>query len=363
MDLPKPVHGMSNVNLAILKRLNSLGLKPSVINTVPSYAARLFNTPLWIVFKIFHTFYCYLSMFLLSFYNIRGVVYRPINGGVGQFYDLIYIVFCRIFFNKIYIHHHSFNYLNDKSLLFGVLNRIAGEKTVHIVLGERMGNLLTQLYGIDSSRIKVVSNLSFFESRNSVSTRHAGDKLVLGHLANLCLEKGVGVFIDVCRSLQALNVEFSAKIAGPFANDIAREKVMQAIEELPRIKYVGPLYAEQKSAFYDSIDCFIFPSMYKNEAEPLVLYEAALSGGYLVGSRRGCMQEVISRFSGLSIEESGEMSNLISAAIKGEVVTGGFSHKARSERLGCFQQERKKALEALLGCIKDMEYDDLSKTK
>jgi glycosyltransferase involved in cell wall biosynthesis len=354
---------MSSVNIAVLNKLNAAGLKPIVINTVPSYAARLFNTRLWTVFKILHTFYCYLSMFAVSFRNIRGVVYRPINGGFGQVYDLIYIVLCRVFVNKIYIHHHSFNYLNDKSSLFGLLNRIAGDKAVHIVLGERMGNLLTQLYGIESSRITVVSNLSFFESSASASPIQAERGVILGHLANLCIEKGVGIFIDVCRELQALDVEFSAQIAGPFADENSRVIVMQAVEDIPQINYMGALYAERKSAFYDSIDCFIFPSMYKNEAEPLVLYEAALSGGYLIGSRRGCMQDVIDRLSGISIDEGREVSNLISAVIREQITTGGFSSKARNKRLDCFQQEQEKALEALRGCIKDMGNNELSKNK
>ncbi len=363
MDLPKPVHGMSNVNLAVLNKANKLGLKPRVINTVPSYAARLFNTRLWSLFKIVHTLYCYAHLLLLSFFNIKGVVYRPINGGTGQVYDLLYILLCRLFLNKIYIHHHSFNYLNDKSVLFLVLNKLAGPSAVHVVLGERMGELLTQLYGIEDSNIKVVSNLSLFASKSIVNSNQDSEQVVLGHLANLCIEKGVGVFIDVCRALKVMNVDFKAKVAGPFADEAARNAVLKAAEELPEIEYLGPLYAKQKEAFYESIDCFVFPSMYKNEAEPLVLYEAALSGGYLMGSRRGCMQDVISRLAGSSIEEGSEMVDLITQAIKTKVKNKGFSSQARTERMEGFQGERSTAQEALTGLLAEMERYELSKSK
>jgi Glycosyltransferase len=363
MDLPNPIHGMSNVNLAVLNKANELGLKPRVINTVPSYAARLFNTRLWSLFKIAHTLYCYTHLFLLSFFNIKGVVYRPINGGAGQVYDLLYILLCRLFLNKIYIHHHSFNYLNDKSMLFFALNKAAGPSAVHVVLGERMGELLTKLYGIENKNIKVVSNLSLFGSKSIAGSSQDSEQVVLGHLANLCIEKGVGVFIDVCRALKVMNVDFKAKVAGPFADDTARNTVLMAAEEFPEIEYLGPLYAREKEDFYQSIDCFVFPSMYKNEAEPLVLYEAALTGGYLVGSRRGCMQDVITRLSGSSIDEGSEMVELIVQAIITKVENKGLSSQARSDRVESFQVERNVAQAALTGLLADMEKYELPKSR
>ncbi|WP_010557332.1 glycosyltransferase family 4 protein [Pseudoalteromonas marina] len=365
MDLPKPVHGMSNVNLAVLNKTLKLGLKPTVINTVPSYAARFFMSKYWGVFKLTHTFLCYFYMFFKLLFNFGGVVYRPINGGTGQVYDLVYIAICRVFFQKIFIHHHSFNYLNDHSSLFSVLNKIAGSATTHIVLGPKMGEKLTEHYGINKEKIRVVSNLAFFETVNNVEKRDTTNTVVLGHLANLCLEKGIALFLKVCSNLELLQIDFVAKIAGPFADDDAKKMVLEAVAVNPNIKYLGPLYEEDKLEFYKSLDCFIFPSMYKNEAEPLVLYEAALNGVFLAGTRKGCMKDVIESLSGFSVLEtpSSDIAKEIAKSIKFQFDNQGFDLDKKTKRLVDFENEKVKAKEALIAFIDDMRNYDIPKVK
>jgi glycosyltransferase involved in cell wall biosynthesis len=363
MDLPNPVHGMSNVNLAVLNYAKKLNLNTKIINTVPSYLSKHFNTSLWGPFKILHTFCCYIKLFFALTSNIGGVIYRPINGGSGQIYDLVYILLCRLFNNKIYIHHHSFNYLNSRSSLFGLLNKFAGKFSTHIVLGKKMGTLLTELYGIKEDNIKIVSNLAFFEVQTPVESVNNEEQIKIGHLANLCVEKGVDIFIDICRSLHNKKINFTAELAGPCVDDTTKKLVLDAIKELPQLRYVGPLYAENKDLFYQNLDCFIFPSKYKNEAEPLVLYEAALNGAYLVGSRRGCMEDVIESLIGFSVADSSDIVGKMTEAILLEKDEKGFSFEGRAKRLACFQQEQIKAKESLILLIKEMGRYELSTTR
>jgi glycosyltransferase involved in cell wall biosynthesis len=361
LDLPNPVHGMSSINLAFKNRAVTFNLSPKVINTVPSYAARFFTTRLWGVFKIIHTIFCYFRFILLSATNINGDVYRPINGGAGQVYDLIYLIIARTFLHKIYIHHHSFNYLNSKSTLFSLLNVIAGKSATHVVLGPKMKSVLSDLYGINEDNIIVISNLAFFDFEKS---KIELNKCVrLGHLANLCVEKGVDTFIDVCRLLQQKEIDFTAEIAGPFADVTAKLIVTNALKEIPQLKYVGPLYNQDKDKFYKNLDCFIFPSKYKNEAEPLVLFEAANSGSLLVGSQRGCMQDVIRSLNGFSFIESTHLADDIANAITYAVNDDIFTDTARDARLALFQEEHVKADTALLTFLKELGRYELSKAK
>jgi glycosyltransferase involved in cell wall biosynthesis len=354
MDLPKPVHGMANVNLAILEYTRKLNIEPQVINTVPSYAARFFTSKLWTPFKIVHTFLCCLRLLIALFFNIKGVVYRPINGGNGQVYDLIYISLCKIFGCKIYIHHHSFNYLNSKKTVFSMLNKLAGESTIHVVLGERMAVLLNELYGINKNNIKVVSNLAFFEALPSNLKNINNEVIKIGHLANLCIEKGVDVFIDVCRELYNSGVNFTAEIAGPCVDDKSKIMVTNAVNELPPLKYLGPVYSKDKDSFYHDLDCFVFPSKYSNEAEPLVLYEAALNGVYLIGTRRGCMADVIKGLNGFSCDVTPNTIEEISKEIKSQLNGGGFNFESKVERLNLFKQGQTKSKESLLQLLNDM---------
>ena len=151
MDLPDPVHGMSNMNLAIRKYLSTQNINPRVINTVPSYASNYFPSKTWVLFKLVHSIYCCINFLISSFFNIKGVTYRPINGGGGQFFDLIYLAIARLFLNKVFIHHHSYSYLNSYNKLFAFLNTIIGSNSVHIVLTSSMAQLLSP---VDPDRLR-----------------------------------------------------------------------------------------------------------------------------------------------------------------------------------------------------------------
>ncbi|EQD34016.1 Glycosyl transferase, group 1 domain protein, partial [mine drainage metagenome] len=48
-----------------------------------------------------------------------------------------------------------------------------------------------------------------------------------------------------------------------------------------------------KNAFFDGIDTMIFPTLYANEAEPLVIHEAMQHGLPVIAYGRGCIPEVV----------------------------------------------------------------------
>lgn len=362
MDLPNPVHGMSTVNLAVQKHALQANLTPLVINTVPSFAASLFPTKWWSLLKVFHTLLCFLQLIFISLFNIKSVLYRPINGGGGQFYDILYLLVARLFAHEVYIHHHSFNYLNAKSRLFSVLNVIAGKSAAHIVLGNEMQVRLTALYGIDKKQISVVSNLAYFSPAN-VGMTSEDEVIKIGHLANLCTEKGADTFLAVCRRLQCLNVDFSAKIAGPFADFMTKDMVLTAVTDIPSLQYIGPLYGVQKHQYYQELDCFIFPSRYKNEAEPLVLFEAANFGCLLMGTQRGCMQDAIDSLQGQTFEEDDLLVNNIVDSIFRAIELNLFSAEKKQERLTALLNEQEIAKVALGTFFEKIRNDELPRSK
>jgi glycosyltransferase involved in cell wall biosynthesis len=361
MDFPAPVHGMSNVNLAIKNHVQKSRLHPKTINTAPSYAAQFFPTKWWALFKVVHTIICYFKLLLLSFTNIKGVMYRPINGGTGQVYDFLYLLIARLFGNKIYIHHHSFNYLNSKSRLFTTTNFIAGKSAIHVVLGPKMKSDLANLYGIGKGRIRVISNLAFFDKKQNKT--ESGSVIRIGHLANLCAEKGIETFIEVCKLLDVNHIDFIAEIAGPFADEHAKHLVTKAVNEYEKIRYLGPLYKNSKDEFYANLDCFIFPSKYKNEAEPLVLFEAANTGTLLIGSQKGCMQDVISDLDGISFVGSKNLASDIAKAVIDAHKNQKMNKANRQIRLELFQQNHTRAQQALDAFIKEISDYELSETR
>lgn len=362
MDMPPPIHGMSNVNKAVLRAAIDNACEVSVINTVPSYASALFGTKLWFLVKVIHTFVCWIRLLFKLSISSSQVVYRSINGGKGQIYDLVYIGLCRIFGKHIYIHHHSFNYLNTKSPLFQILNVIAGHEAKHVVLGAKMGDLLDSLYGVSPDRIIIVSNVAFFENNNACVTAGTNDHvecgIVIGHLANLCIEKGIGEFIDICRELTIKDIKFTARIAGPFVDVESEKLVLEVCQELSSVTYLGALYGTSKDLFFESLDAFIFISKYKNEAEPLVLYEAAQYGALLIGSEQGCMKEVISSLSGCSVPHSPSLSLLLATTLENSLELGHFNVVQRQNRLDEFSSIHEKAKMSLDGLIHEIRQID-----
>jgi glycosyltransferase involved in cell wall biosynthesis len=288
------------------------------------------------------------------------MVYRPINGGSGQVYDLVYLLLCRGLGKKIFIHHHSFNYLNKRSGLFSLLSKIAGKNAIHIALGDAMKVKLIEHYNLRESNVLVLSNLAFFEP-NKVNNVTVNEKVCIGHLANLCTDKGVDTFIGICRLLKKNNIDFSAKIAGPFADTDSKALVMKAIDDLSEIQYLGPLYNQDKVVFYQSLDCFIFPSKYKNEAEPLVLYEAAMWGSLLLGTKRGCMNDVITKLNGVTVNESAESEDLLANNIIKLNDTHSFSSIEKEARINQFNSEYSKAIDSLNLIIDKFQTNEISR--
>lgn len=347
IDLPKPVHGMSNVNLEVLKRSPDGAV---FINTAPSYASSFYGTIFWPFIKLTHSFGCFLLLFYYLATHKGGGVYRSINGGFGQVYDIFYVFLSRVFGRKIIIHHHSFSYLNKKSFLFKLVKFVSGADAVHVVLGERMGKILSSLYGISSGSILEVSNIAFFETGQEPS-RIDNDIITIGYLANVSLEKGVDFFAQTCFELTQLGVPFQAVIAGPFSDGLSEAVVNRLTSEIDSVKYVGPLYGIQKDDFFKSIDIFLFPSVYKNEAEPLVLYEAAQHGVYLMGSDSGCMGSVIQSFDGYFQKKEEMLASNFAKKIlnlRNNLSLSEENRSLRKERFIFLQSKAQEALKRLI---------------
>ncbi|MCF6763000.1 glycosyltransferase family 4 protein [Pseudomonas fragi] len=319
-DHPPPLHGMSKINKEMLHKLKLTTLNIYLINTVPSSKSDSFSSRSWLYYKIVHTLYVFALYFLALPRLKHKVVYRPINGGRGQIFDLVYIGLARIFRKKIYIHHHSFNYINTYSSLFSTLNLLAGTKSIHIVLGAEMAQELQNKYHINETNIRVLSNAAFFTPNEASLPREQNNIITIGHLANLSTDKGIDIFDKLCRKLDMLGVPFKASIAGPYHDAAAKIIVDSLCKHLPQVTYLGPLYDGPKSDFFRGLDFFVFPSKYKNEAEPLVLYEAAEHGAYLIGSTAGCMRSSIEYLGGLSkrIECTDEWVSCISKTIEAQ---------------------------------------------
>ncbi len=84
---------------------------------------------------------------------------------------------------------------------------------------------------------------------------------------------------------------FEARLAGPVAKEDDRKAIAAAVRDIPGFSYSGPLYGDEKDAFFAGLDLFVFPTEYRFEAQPIVLYEAMAQGVPVLSVDRGCIRE------------------------------------------------------------------------
>ena len=130
-SFPPPVHGMSSVNVAIRDALlKSKKSKILVFNTSSYTLNRGF-------FGKFNKLLVFIFSYIAFFCNVarkKKVLYIGISGGLGQIYDFLFIITARLFSFSIFLHHHSFSYVNRYSLFTKLILFVSGKKTINILI-------------------------------------------------------------------------------------------------------------------------------------------------------------------------------------------------------------------------------------
>jgi len=285
---PLPIHGQSLINQRVADRLSAENLPMVICNTSP----RL-GTVAW----QYHwsRFLAYLRCGRVILQGKQGkstAVYLSLSGGFGLIYEVFIVALARALRHQIIFHHHSFAYLNKRSILMRAIIIAAGRAQLHIALCSLMAARLIELYDSRLSTL-VVSNWAFFDGPALEDSRSERALSAIGYLSNISFEKGIDRFLDIMAELRARGSRVRARIAGPFGDSAIESYVRTRIDQIGAIDYVGPVYGAKKSEFLSSIDLLVFPTRYVHEAEPLVIYEAQAAGVVVAASDRGCICEMI----------------------------------------------------------------------
>lgn len=288
--LPPPVHGFSNVCAHVLELVAAesavriFDRTPRANNVVLSRIAQLLQPIRYIAWCL---------------KGGKASLYLALSGGHGQFFDWPYVIIAKVFRSRIFIHHHSFAYLNSPSFFNRVFFSLVRKET-HIVLSGGMGSALSKTYGLDSTCVKVVSNAAFYApiKASAKSEGNSRSPICLGFLSNVTFEKGFVEFFEVLSQLKKRGVAYKAMIAGP-VNPDASARFSELMASSSDTVYLGPIYGDAKDRFYDQLDLFLFPTQYANEAEPLVIHEALRSSVQVIACDRGAIAEMLGNGAGL----------------------------------------------------------------
>lgn len=285
-QFPPPVNGFAYITQEMAKvfaanyETTIIDLAPHVPNNGTSYHLRrllLTVKGLWPVLR--------------SSFNKRRRFYIACEGGFGLVYTIMLCAVARVLGFPMYIHHHSFAYIETTSTLMSRLLFVMGKRVTHVFLCYGMAQRFTDCYR-RPTKLLVLSNSAFVDEILSAPRFwQEGKPLVIGLLSNLNEEKGLRLFLDVLRGSVSEGMNIKGVLAGPPASDADRELIAAAEQELgDRLDYRGPVYGEAKSAFLGSIDVFVFPTCYANEAQPTVIFEAMAHGVPVLSYDRGCIR-------------------------------------------------------------------------
>jgi len=285
---PPPVRGMSLVNAAMLNHIRGYGFQPIIIDLAIDSLNRSTITRLKRLPKVVVG----LKRFWKSRRDNNGVLYISASAGAGKLYDILFLILARVRRWKIYVHHHSFAYLNKLNLISKIYILTAGKNAIHISLSNGMANKLSTIY--KTKRNMVISNVVFLpstsQSHQSLLRKSLNE---VGFLSNISEEKGILDFLDLMAFLDEREFSIKGVIAGPFENRPIEKEVNLRLRDLSNTSYVGPKYGKDKDEFLKGIDALIFPTRYKNEAEPLIILEAMRNGLPIIVFGRGAIPEIV----------------------------------------------------------------------
>lgn len=213
-----------------------------------------------------------------------------VNGNFGLIFTLMLVMTGRLSRREMTLHHHTYGYIREKTGLMQAIAAVGGTAATHVFLSSGMAESFKAVYG--QIRSSVVSNAYMIASPPRAEALVSRDRpLRLGHLSNLGREKGLYRFIDLCRELAKVGLPFEAQLAGPVSLAEDRAAIEAAMQDIPGFSYSGPLYGADKDAFFAGLDLFVFPTEYRFEAQPIVLYEAMAQGVPVLSVDRGCIRE------------------------------------------------------------------------
>lgn len=289
---PPPVHGSSKNLLALAEDLEEQAIVER-IDTSPGRLGRGLGYHFSKSAKVFQ------GLIRLAFMP-KSRFYITLDAGFGMIYSLIFLVLARAKCMDVFIQHRSFAYISKKNIIAGLISRLV-PRASHIFLCKCMKSSYEERYGKVASSY-LVSNLSRV-SPDIVHEKYDGS-LRMGYLSNITVEKGFLDVLNLFRELKKSSVNVILHLAGPFADIESEEAFNSVMVEYPEfIKYSGPVYGEDKNAFFRSVDVFLFPTKYVNEAQPNVVFEAMAKGALILTTDRGCIGEDVSSEHGAVFEE------------------------------------------------------------
>jgi glycosyltransferase involved in cell wall biosynthesis len=330
--MPPPIHGQSVVTCRMVSELAPHFTHLRIADTSEGDAVRWLRP------------FIKLHRSAGAWWSIRGsdAVYIAVNSGHGMWLTTAAAGLARLAGARVFLHHHSYAYVRERKARMVALTRAAGPHAHHIVLSHSMASDLCDVMP-EIRRLLVVGNAGLVDrALLELPLRADGGDLVLGHLSNLSLEKGIAEVVDLASALHRADIRVRLVVGGPTVDGESRLHLDRAARELGELfEYRGPVIGEAKRIFFKEITHFVFPSRYVHEAVPLVLYEAMAAGAVCVATRRGSISEQLEGSPGVLAQSADSFVDETLPVLVGASVSTAASHESRQAYLRALSESER----------------------
>lgn len=270
-------------------------------------------------------------------------LYVGSDAGLGMAYTLAVVGAGRILRYRIFLHHHSAAYVNETSTLMSAVVRAGGRRSTHVLSCAGQARAFDDRYRTATPSMVVPICFALgpeSEEAPAPPGRH-GARLTLGHMSNLCAEKGLERVFETLEAAVAAGMDAHLLLAGPAATARDEALLRRLLARAgPRVTYLGPAGTEGKRRFFGEIDVFLFPSRYRHESFGLVAAEAMQAGVPVIAYRAGCLDAAFVADAGVVLEPSEDFPALAVAQLRRwaddvealQACAESARHRARSAR-------------------------------
>lgn len=247
--------------------------------------------------RIIKVFRSLVSLFKIIEWRFRKPLslYTVANSAGGLYLNIATIGLARLLGYRCVLHHHSYSYLNTFDWRMKIIDRLLGTRGTHVVLAPEMESRFRDIYN-SASQFCILPNTFIMKdipASSSIATTLSDRTFRLGHISNLTMAKGLKHVLETFEQLnQSRDVHLT--LAGPLMGAQENTLVDDLISRHPeRVTYMGPVYEERKTTFFENIDVLLFPTEYRVEAQPLVIFESFAFGKPAIAYGRACIPSLI----------------------------------------------------------------------
>ncbi|MEM7568728.1 MAG: glycosyltransferase [Pseudomonadota bacterium] len=226
-----------------------------------------------------------------------GLCYFVLDGGHGIVRSML-VAFClRLAFERavpVLVSVRSFRHLRVHAKSFAMVLRLLPQATV-LLLCSCMAAQFAARYGW-AGKSAIGSNAAFWPGRPVPNQADGEGAIHVLFLSNILPGKGLDVFASICQAC-AGDADFAFHVVGAPRHP-SQQNLYDALRMLENTTLHGPLDGPDKEAVLADMDVFLFPSSYRDEAQPNIVFECAAFGIVPITTDIGCTGEDVDALGG-----------------------------------------------------------------